>query len=201
MSIQPIRRSRDSGVICVTTLPTKRTHIEQHSNRVHLEKKNFKCDHCDKAFGRKETLTMHINCTYKKIKRFWCDLCDLCDFSSYTRGDLEKHSNIVHLEKKTFKCDHCDKAFSQKPNLDVHVNRIHKKIKSYSCELCSYISCTNYELKRPSVGMHSPKKAHRPDLYALIQEAQKDNMIVLVEKKLPETYSDHNYFEEILDTI
>jgi hypothetical protein len=59
----------------------------------------------------------------------------VCDYSTYTRPDFEKHSNIVHLEKKDFKCDHCDKAFSIKAHLGDHENRIHKKIKSYSCEL------------------------------------------------------------------
>jgi hypothetical protein len=34
-----------------------------------------------------------------------------------------------------------------------------------------------------------------------MKEAEKDKMIVLVDKNLPETYSDYNYFEEILDTI
>jgi uncharacterized Zn-finger protein len=83
---------------------------------------------------------------------------------------------------KNFKCDHCGKAFSQKPHLVYHVNRIHKKLKSYSCELCNYTSCTNHDLKRHSIRKHSPKKAHRPDLDALMKEAQKDQMIVSIEK-------------------
>jgi hypothetical protein len=35
----------------------------------------------------------------------------------------------------------------------------------------------------------------------LIKEAEKDQMFVSVEKYLPETYSDHKHFEEILDTM
>jgi uncharacterized Fe-S cluster-containing protein len=69
-----------------------------------------------------------------------------------------------------------------KANLSDHVNRIHKKLKQYSCELCNYTSCTEYELKRHSIRKHSPKKAHRPDLDALMKEAQKDKMIVSIEK-------------------
>jgi uncharacterized Zn-finger protein len=134
----------------------------------------------------------------------------VCDFSSYTRGDLEKHSNIVHLGKKPFKCDHCDKAFGQKGHLNDHinsthlekkdfkcdicdkafalkhhlvrnVNRLHKNIKSYSCELCSYTSCTKGDLKNHSIWRHSPKKAHRHDLDDLMKEAQKDEMMVSIE--------------------
>jgi hypothetical protein len=85
-----------------------------------------------------------------------------------------------YYKKKYFKCDHCDKAFSQNSKLTSHVNRIHKKIKSYSCELCSYTSCTKGDLKKHSNRMHNPKKAHRPDLDALVKEAQKDKMIKIV---------------------
>jgi hypothetical protein len=84
--------------------------------------------------------------------------------------------------KKEFKCDHCDKAFGQKRNLGDHINRIHKKIKSYSCEWCSYTSCTKRELKGHSIRNHNLKNAHRHDLDVLMKEAQKDKMIVSIEK-------------------
>jgi hypothetical protein len=78
-------------------------------------------------------------------------------------------------------CDHCDKAFSQKSNLGQHINRIHKKIKIYSCGLCTFTSCTNWDLKRHSIRRHSPKKAvTRPE--DLMKEAQKDEMILSIEK-------------------
>jgi KRAB domain-containing zinc finger protein len=83
----------------------KRGNLEKDSNTVHLGKKDFKCDQCDKAYSQKGDLNTHINATHKKIKGVWCDLCD---YSSYTRADLEKHSNNVHLEKKNFKCGHCN---------------------------------------------------------------------------------------------
>jgi hypothetical protein len=55
------------------------------------------------------------------------------------------------------------------------------------------------DLKRHLIRMPNPKNAPRHDLDALIQEAQKDEMIVLVEFFLPETYTDN--FGEILDTM
>jgi uncharacterized C2H2 Zn-finger protein len=86
---------------------------------VHQKRRDFQCDHCDKAFGEKGKLNNHINGTHKEIKRF---CCDLCDYSSYRRSHMEQHSKSVHLENKDFKCDHCDKAFSQKQNLTMHIN-------------------------------------------------------------------------------
>jgi hypothetical protein len=37
-------------------------------------------------------------------------------------------------------------------------------------------------LKKHSIRRHSPKKAHRHDLDALMKEAEKDEMILLIEK-------------------
>jgi KRAB domain-containing zinc finger protein len=156
----------------------KRDHLEVHSNGVHLDKKRFRCDHCDKAFLQKGSLTIHINSIHNKIKKYWCDLCD---FSSYGRQMLEVHYN-VHLNKKdSYQCDVCDKAFSKKGSLNNH-NRIHKKLKRYSCELCSYTSCTKSELKVHSIRKHNPNEALKPDLDDLMKEAQKDKMIVSIEK-------------------
>jgi RNase P subunit RPR2 len=73
----------------------------------------------------------------KKIKRFWCDVCD---YPSYSRANLEKHSNAVHLGKKDFKCDICDQAFSIKGNFKNHVNSVHNNLTRYSCDLCDFSS-------------------------------------------------------------
>jgi uncharacterized Zn-finger protein len=102
----------------------ERSNLVKHSKTVHLGKKDFKCDICDKAFGHKSNLTKHINATHNKTKRFWCDLCD---YSSYQRAHLETHSNTVHLGKKMFKCDICDQVFSMKGNIVRHVKIIHKQ--------------------------------------------------------------------------
>jgi hypothetical protein len=83
----------------------------------------------------------------------------LCDYSSYKRADLEKHSKAVHLGIKDFKCDICDKAFSRKETLVGHVKRIHKQLKNYSCELCSFTACTKHELEKHLILKH----AHQHD--------------------------------------
>jgi hypothetical protein len=48
--------------------------------------------------------------------------------------------------------------------------------------LCDYTSFAKRDLKIHSIRMHNPKKVHTHDLDALMKEAQKDQMIVSVEK-------------------
>jgi hypothetical protein len=130
-----------------------------------------------------------------------CFKCNTCDYSTTVKGSLKSHTLRRHNPNKDFKCDHCDKAFSIKPSLVDHVNRIHKKIKRHSCEFCDFTSCNKQELKRHSNRMHNPKKAHRPDLDALMKVIQKEKMFESLEKNLPKTYTDYNYFEAIQDTL
>jgi NAD-dependent SIR2 family protein deacetylase len=137
-----------------------------------------------------------VNSVHKKLTRY---SCDLCDFSSYYRSDLETHSKAVHLGKKEFMCDICDKAFSRNGVLTKHVNRIHKELKNYSCELCNFTTYTKCELEKHSILKHAHQNDGLVKTNILIKEAQKDQMFVSVENYLPETYSDHKYFEETVE--
>jgi hypothetical protein len=39
--------------------------MDRHSKSVHLGKKDFRCDDCDKAFGFQSSLIRHISSTHK----------------------------------------------------------------------------------------------------------------------------------------
>jgi KRAB domain-containing zinc finger protein len=168
-----------------------RTSLNRHSKDVHLggNKEEFKCDHCDKAFTRKETLVYHVNIIHKNIQEFQCDhcdkafgrndflqdhinaihnnikrfSCDLCDYSSYYKKYLVRHSKAVHCDnvKEVFKCDSCDKTFTWKVTLVKHVNTKHKKLRKYSCQLCTYTSYDKRALKYHSNAVHLGKKDYR----------------------------------------
>jgi hypothetical protein len=129
--------------------------LQKHINTVHLQRRDFKCDHCDKAYGTKTKLTQHVNAVHKKITRFGCELCD---YTSYTRHQLVLHLS-VHEKTKEFKCDHCDKEFSQKGSLMEHIKRLHKKMAlqkmtQYSCDLCVFTSCSKQVMSKHSDDFH-----------------------------------------------
>jgi hypothetical protein len=93
----------------------------------------FNCEHCDKTFGMKGNLNVHINTVHLKKRNFKCEHCE-CTFG--VKVNLNTHINTVHLKQQNFKCEHCDKTFGEKCNLNTHINTIHLKQKNFSCGLC-----------------------------------------------------------------
>jgi hypothetical protein len=143
-----------------------KSHLGDHSNNVHLEKKD---KHSDKAFLKKHhliipVLTKHINSTNQKVDKYGCNLCD---YSTYDRSELANHSNDVHLGKEDLTCDHCDKVFFRESKLIAHIDRIH----------------TNLHLQ----GQHVDE-----EMLILMQEAQKDQMFVKLIQGLQNDSRGHN---------
>jgi Zn finger protein HypA/HybF involved in hydrogenase expression len=106
---------------CDKTYGRKDT-LKTHINTVHLKQKNYKCDHCDKTFGEKGNLNVHINTIHLKQQNFKCEHCDK---TFGRKGDLNIHINTIHLKQKNYKCDHCNESFGQNSHLKIHINRIH----------------------------------------------------------------------------
>jgi len=101
--------------------------LNVHINTIHLKQKNYKCDHCNESFGQKQNLNTHINTIHLKQKNYKCEHCE-CTFGE--KGHLKTHINTVHLKKRNFKCEHCNESFGHKQNLNTHINVIHINPKS-----------------------------------------------------------------------
>jgi uncharacterized C2H2 Zn-finger protein len=88
----------------------------------------------------------------------------------------------VHLKRRDYHCDHCDKVFSQKANLNKHVNSVHKKLTRYQCDHRDKVFSRKCNLQTHVNSRHGPKKTQIPclQMFALIKEAQKDEMVVLL---------------------
>jgi hypothetical protein len=82
----------------------------------------FKCDQCDKSFGRKSHLQRHIKLIHQLLKPFKCENCDK---SFGEKHNLHIHIKAIHQLLKPYTCEHCDKSFGQKSNLQRHIRRIH----------------------------------------------------------------------------
>uniref|UniRef100_A0A1B6ECJ4 C2H2-type domain-containing protein n=1 Tax=Clastoptera arizonana TaxID=38151 RepID=A0A1B6ECJ4_9HEMI len=101
-------------------------HSEKEFNR-----KEYRCDRCNRDFTSASRLSIHISCTHVKNKKFKCCVCKK-GFS--TTSTLEAHKRL-HLGIKPYKCDECGKAYSQSGNLAYHKST-HSGVKSFVCHLC-----------------------------------------------------------------
>ena len=63
---------------------------------------------------------------HDKIKDF---KCDKCEYVCSSKGNLQKHVNIVHAKLKDFKCVKCDYVCSSNDTLKMHIKTVHAKIK------------------------------------------------------------------------
>jgi KRAB domain-containing zinc finger protein len=73
--------------------------------------------------------------------------CVPSPYTSYSKREMSKHSDGVHLGKKDFQCHLCDKTFSVKPSLVGHIDTVHSQISKYSCVLCDYSTSRRYDLE------------------------------------------------------
>lgn len=53
--------------------------------------------------------------------------CGHCDMKFSQKGNLDKHTEMIHLGVAKFMCPHCEKPFTKKFNLQVHLRNIEKK--------------------------------------------------------------------------
>ena len=70
-----------------------------HVTTVHEKSKFFKCDFCDKSYGQKSHLNVHIKTIHQK-RIFKCDLC-LQEFGY--GNSLKLHIDKVHKGVKNYK--------------------------------------------------------------------------------------------------
>ena len=90
------------------------------NTRKHTGEKPHMCNHCGKAFSRKDELTIHT-CTQIGEKPHQCNECDKVFL--HTSG-LNWHIR-THTGEKTHQCSQCDKAFSWKGQLIIYTTRTH----------------------------------------------------------------------------
>ncbi|KAH7721043.1 zinc finger protein 84-like protein [Aphelenchoides avenae] len=97
------------------------------------EVRAFHCQHCEKAFTRKQNLDRHVRC-HTSEKPFVCSVCEKAFRDKYS---LVAH-NRLHTGERPHAClaDGCTKTFREKQHLQFHM-RTHTGERPYNCSQCN----------------------------------------------------------------
>ncbi|XP_075963318.1 uncharacterized protein LOC142967709 [Anarhichas minor] len=99
-------------------------------SRCSAGKKLFRCSECEKTFGTRGNLKIHMR-IHTGEKPFSCSVCK----KSFNQSShLQRHMRI-HTGEKPFSCSVCGKCFIDNGDLKKHM-RTHTGEKPYSCSVC-----------------------------------------------------------------
>lgn len=102
--------------------------------RIHLNEKPFKCDTCQLAFFRKDTLQTHKR-THKTKYSNSEICCHICHKTFSSNSCLLRHTKM-HKNKNPYTCDFCEQSFFRKDLLIVHIRSKHTGEKPHKCNVC-----------------------------------------------------------------
>ena len=119
---------------------------QKHITNTYNPDKPFKCEHCQKQFATKGSLTKHM-LYHSKDMPFRCENCNK---GFHIKQGLDRHM-MTHTREKPFKCNHCSHSFIQKSDLVNHL-RVHTGERPFSCSKCDKsfkrkFDCKKHELQ------------------------------------------------------
>lgn len=137
--------------------------INQHLKEVHVVKREFQCDICQKYFKSHSALKMHKKNHNKRFK------CELCNKKFSLPSLLNQHQKEVHENPNSFSCQVCDKKFNYKTNLLSHMKTHEKdRAKPFKCPRCDYATDSQERFSK-----HTKYHLKLDEKYALIKNPLK----------------------------
>jgi uncharacterized Zn-finger protein len=125
--------------ITITNVNTKKVRWKKHTKNT--GEKSYKCDECNRLFGRKDHLKRHY-LVHTGEKPYKCHICNKL-FSQ--NGTLKAHYR-VHTGEKPSSCNVCNRRFGESVNLKNHY-RVHTEEGRYKCDICSKAFTMRVSLK------------------------------------------------------
>ena len=93
-------------------------------------KRQLQCPHCEKQFNFEIELKNHVD--HKHELKL---LCDQCEFKTYRKYTLYKHTLIHHMDKKEHICNICGLSFKLATYLRNH-QVVHSDERNFKCDEC-----------------------------------------------------------------
>lgn len=102
-----------------TMLRLLKRHEDEHKGVIvpKVAQQTAACDQCNKTFGSKKQLNIHIGTVHTTERKF---VCEECGEKFKTSGVLKCHK-LIHTGERPFKCPHCEQAFRHKEVLKTHI--------------------------------------------------------------------------------
>jgi KRAB domain-containing zinc finger protein len=96
------------------------------------------CHVCSKNYQKACELRRHIKQAHgDKSQRVINFFCDNCDFRTFSKMNMKRHLNTIHLKIKAFVCELCpEKKYTSKITLDQHMISKHGKDSDFVCNCC-----------------------------------------------------------------
>ncbi|XP_054273662.1 zinc finger protein OZF-like isoform X8 [Macrosteles quadrilineatus] len=114
------------------TTSLKHHFLSQHSTNIHEKvPKRKNCDICNKSISAGK-LKMHI----EKVHFGLLVKCEACGKTFSDKGNLQRHTDIIHLKKKQFICTECKKVFYGRETFRRHFE-LHQPREEYICSMCN----------------------------------------------------------------
>merc|ERR1719154_470400 len=92
-----------------------RSHKFTHAPKI------FKCDCCDQAFPRRNTLLVHLRAVHMHEKPYECDICG----QRFPRSSSMPRHRRIHTGLPNYQCQYCHKTSTQRGDLNRHVAKMH----------------------------------------------------------------------------
>lgn len=151
--------------------------LAQHVQRVHITAKKLtakrkngskvyshRCQKCDKVFSKNHTLVKHMKIKHGKSQKF---NCKFCNYFSYYKVNLERHTFNRHNSEKRVQCQICKKKYKSPYSLYSHRRYFCGDGSFLSCDHCSYTTKAKGNLIRHMSTIH--------ELTRLLYECQNCN--------------------------